>query len=342
MLKNKAILICILLFLPVIHIGQTVKRDSLYVANWNMENLYDILDDELKNDEEFLPGSDRRWNEARYEDKLNNLVKVINYMNNGCGPDILAMEEVENINVVKGLIYKLRDRDYIVAHRNSPDKRGIDVSLIYDRGVLSIESLDALHVDLPNGNPTRDILHVALVYKKNKERMHIYVNHWPSRTGGEQKSNASRVAAAIVLKNNLDSLAIKSPGENIIILGDFNDEPGNESVEKVLGARDFNCSGKQKNVLLNLAYKKYNNKEGSYLFGSKFNMLDQIIISRALLDGKKMEYDCNSFSVIKPEFMIFREGRRKGGPIPTYEGKNYIGGFSDHFPVGAKFFLKGR
>lgn len=331
-----------IVILPIVHLSQTVKRDSFYVANWNLENLYDTVNDTLKNDEEFLPESRKQWNDARYEDKLNNLVKVINYMNNGCGPDILAMEEVENINVVKRLIYKMRDRDYIVVHRNSPDRRGIDVALLYDRNIFSINSVAALHVELPNGNPTRDILHVVLIYKKNKEKVHLYVNHWPSRIGGKEKSNINRVTAANVLKRSLDTLQQTSPGSNVIIIGDLNDEPNNESIETVLGAKDFECVKQPKNIFLNLAYKKYKSEEGSYLYGGKFDMLDQIIISSTFFDGNKFEYECNSFSVIKPEFIVSKDGKRKGGAIPTYEGAKYIGGFSDHFPVGAKFIFKGK
>ena len=110
----------------------------------------------------------------------------------------------------------------------------------------------------------------------------------------------------------------------------------------VLGAKDFECAKQPKNILLNLAYKKFNNKEGSYLYNGKFDMIDQIIISSTFLDGKKSEYECNSFNVLKPSFMVFEKGNRKGGAIPTFKGTEYIGGFSDHFPVGAKFIIKGR
>jgi len=330
----------LILFLPSISNCQNVQRDSFYVANWNLENLYDIINDPIKDDKEFLPDSPRQWNEDKYEHKLTNLAKVINYMNNGCGPDILAVEEVENINVLKRLIYKLRDRDYIVAHRDSPDARGIDVGLLYDRSIFEIDSLAAIHVELPDHNPTRDILHVILIHKKSEEKIHVFVNHWPSRRGGEQKSNINRVSAAEVLRSSLDTLASTSPSSNVIILGDFNDEPNNESIEQYLGAKDFNCGSETNLTFVNLAYKKFLNNEGSYLFDKKFDMIDQIIISATFLDGKHLEYECNSFDVIKPSFMISQEGNRKGGAIPTFNGNIYVGGYSDHYPVGAKFRVK--
>ena len=328
--------------IPFISNCQTAQKDSFYVANWNLENLFDTIDDSVKNDKQFLPDSPHQWNDEKYEQKLTNLAKVINYMNNGCGPDILAVEEAENINVLKRLIYKLRDRDYMIAHRDSPDARGIDVGLLYDRSIFDIDSLASIHVELPNHNPTRDILHVVLIHKKSKEKVHVYVNHWPSRRGGEQKSNINRISASEVLKRSLDTLASSAPKSKVIILGDFNDEPNNESVEHFLDAKDFNCDSTSNSFLVNLAYKKFSNKEGSYLFGGKFDMIDQIIISSTFLDGKLLEYDCNSFDVIKPPFMISKSGNRKRGGIPTFNGNIYVGGYSDHYPVGAKFRVKGK
>ncbi|MFA7228352.1 MAG: endonuclease/exonuclease/phosphatase family protein [Melioribacteraceae bacterium] len=322
--------------------AQSTKPDSFFVATWNVENFYDTINDTLINDEEFLPESAKNWNDEKYEQKIDNLVKVINYMNNGCGPDILALEEVENINVIKRLIYKMRDRDYIVIHRDSPDLRGIDAAMIYDRNVFMIDSVEAVPVALPGGNPTRDILYASLIHKKSKEKIHFFINHWPSRRGGEEKSNINRLTAASVLKNELDTLKQIEKNSNIIILGDFNDEPDNESIAKILGAGDFECNNISGNSLLNLSFKTFLGKQGSYLYGGNFDMIDQIIVSSSFLDGFQIEYQCNSFEVIKPQFMIFEKGRRAGGALPTFEGSNYIGGFSDHFPIGAKFILKGK
>lgn len=172
--------------------------DSLYIASWNVENLFDTIDDPNKNDSEFLPTSAKEWDFAKLDFKLHNLAQVINYMNNGKGPDILGLQEVENISVVKRLIYKLNERDYIVAHRESPDERGIDASLIYDRKVLDIISVDTLLVKLPTNYNTRHILHVTLKHKITNVSLHVFVNHWPSRRGGEVKSEPNREAAAKV------------------------------------------------------------------------------------------------------------------------------------------------
>ena len=316
--------------------------DAVFIASWNVENLFDTDDDPKTNDVEFTPESKKQWTEDRLEHKLNNLTKVINYMNDGCGPDIIGFEEVENINVLKRLSYKMPDRDYIICHRDSPDRRGIDASLIYDRNVFDIVDLVPIHVKIPTGYPTRDILHVTLLHKKSKTKLHVFVNHWPSRSGGEEKSEPNRIAVAKYLRAVVDSLMKRNSDRQIICIGDFNDEPNNQSIEKILKADDFDCSPKKykNSQLLNLAYEDFNEGIGSYLYKTDWNMIDQIIISNGLFDGKNLEYKCGSFEVVKPEFMQEKEGKRTGAPKPTYEGNKYIGGYSDHFPVGAKLYFR--
>ncbi len=331
--------IILYLLLPITGICQTGNNiDSFYVANWNIENLFDTSDDPTINDSEFLPESNRQWTDDRLLTKIKNLSKVINYMNNGCGPDILGFQEVENINVLKLLIYQFRDRDYIIVHRDSPDERGIDVALIYDRNTFDIHSVDTVQVELPTRYKTRLILHVGLIHKESNSIIHFFVNHWPSRRGGETKSEANRFAAASALRRKVDSLF--SVNENrIIIVGDFNDEPGNRSIKNVLAANKIDCDDmNESNKLSNAAFTKFEQGEGSYRFGSDWNMLDQIIISSRFITDKKLKYDCDSFEIIKPDFIIAKEGEKKGSILPTYSGTKYYGGYSDHFPVGTKFF----
>ena len=245
-IPEKLKLVLVLMFVPILAFCQHIKRDSIYVANWNLENLFDTENDTLKNDEEFLPGTKKDWNVSRFDQKLNHLAQVINYMNDGCGPDILSVEEVENIMVMKKLTYILNSRDYVACHRESPDERGIDVGLFYDRNVFMADSIANLHVEIPDNRPTRDILHVILTHKKSGKKINIYVNHWPSRRGGETKSEPNRVAAAEVLKSSLDTLFRTSPKSEVIIIGDFNDNPDNESIVETLGAKGYNCNDNKK------------------------------------------------------------------------------------------------
>jgi hypothetical protein len=339
----RSIFICLLIIPITTSCQQIEKENSFYVASWNFENLFDTFDDPYINDSEFLPESEKAWTEDKFQQKLSNLAKVINYMNDGCGPDILGMIEVENINVLKWLIYKFKDRDYIIVHRDSPDQRGIDNALIYDRTFFGIVAVDTIRVNIPTGTPTRYILHTILKHLKTDQSIHFFVNHWPSRSGGEVKSEPNRIAAAETLKRRIDEVKANEENARIIIMGDFNDDPNNKSVESVLEAKNFDCDDQfNNNEILNLSYKKFTEGEGSYLYGAKWNMLDQIMISSSLLNGKDVQYACGSFEIIKPEFIIIQEGDRKGSPLRTYAGSRYLGGYSDHFPVGARFIYSGE
>ncbi|MDP2038507.1 MAG: hypothetical protein Q8L04_14085 [Ignavibacteria bacterium] len=334
-------LLALLIFIPQILYCQTEKKETLYFAQFNIENLFDAIDDPATDDAEFLPESDKFWTEGKVNVKLNNLAKVINFMNKGKGPDVLSIEEVENFNMMKRLCYALKDREYIPAHRESKDARGIDVGLLYDRKVFEIEDLKTIEVILPTRYPTRDILHVTLKHKASGEIIHFYVNHWPSRSGGKEKSAPNRKAAGKTLRFELDDLFEQEPNANVVLLGDFNDEPMDQSLYRMLKAEDFSCREEHEaNSLLNLSYKKAEQEDGSYLYAKNWDMIDQIIISSALNDGKKLEYECDSYEILKPDFMIIQSGDRAGGALPTYMGSKYIGGFSDHFPVGARFYIK--
>ena len=180
------------------------KENSFYVASWNVENLFDTFDDPYINDSEFLPESNKEWTEDKFQKKLSNLAKVINYMNDGCGPDILGLVEIENVNVLKWLVYKFKDRDYVIVHRDSPDERGIDAALVYDRKIFGIVAIDTIRVEIPTGTPTRYILHATLRHLNSNSIIHYFVNHWPSRMGGEVKSEPNRISAAKTLRREID------------------------------------------------------------------------------------------------------------------------------------------
>ncbi len=336
------ILFC-LFFTASASFAQKAISDTFYVAQWNIENLFDTKDDPLINDSEFLPESNKNWTEERLTQKLNNLAKVINYLNNGIGPDLICLEEIENMDVLKHLAHRLKDKEYILVHRDSPDARGIDVAMLYNRALFDIVDLFMLKVELPTKYNTRDIMHAIFKVKMNGELIHVFGNHWPSRSGGREKSEPNRFAAAEVLRKSVDSVLAKDANANIIALGDFNDEPTDLSLTKYLGAINFECNKNYEgNNLLNLGYKMTVNSEGSYLYYGEWDMIDQIIISKGLINEKGMEYICDSYHVVMPDFMIIKEGNRKGGALPTYMGSKFSEGYSDHFPVGAKFIIRDK
>ncbi len=313
--------------------------DSFYLASWNVENLFDTEDDPAIDDEEFLPLSRKQWNGHKLSQKIENLKKVIEFMNNQNSPDILGVQEVENFGILERLKNQLT-RNYEIAYAESPDNRGIDNGLLYDKEKFEYVSHQGLEVQLPDDWPTRLILEVQLKHISGEE-FYIFVNHWPSRSGGLERSEPNRIAAAQSLKKRVDELVLTDEKINIVIIGDFNDEPNNVSIVEDLETADFFC-GENLNTsfkLFNLATNVFLNGEGTYLYRGDWNMLDQIIVSRGLLDNEKFEFVCGSFEIIKPEFMVTKEGNYKGASIPTFGGRSYLGGYSDHFPVGAKFKL---
>ena len=299
----------------------------LYVASWNLENLFDTFDDTDKNDEDFLPDGYKKWTDERLEVKYENLSKVIRFMNDGKGPDILAVQEVEHKSLLKNLLLKhFRDDNYKIAYAESPDKRGIDNGLIYNADKFEFVSQKELEVVLPSKYPTRLILWVKLKYQT--EIINVFVNHWPSRRGGQEKSEPNRVAAAKILRKAVDEIKNSSEDENIIILGDFNDEPENKSVNDVLNV-------KNDEYLTNLSFFDYKDGLGTYRYRGNWNMLDQIIVNNSLLTGNFVTAEA-SFKVLKPEFIVQKEGNYKGTALPTYGGRKYLGGYSDHYPVSIK------
>lgn len=331
------ILIPLLLLISSSSSNQTT---TFYVSSWNMENLFDLIDDPEKNDSEWLEGESKKWSDERLAIKMENLAKVIKYMNNNTGPDLLGFQEVEHQHLIDSLIsIHLTDKNYSVAYSESPDKRGIDNGIIYNDDKFDLIDIKSHEVILQDEYPTRYILEASFSIM-GEGKIHLFVNHWPSRWGGQEKSEPNRIAAAEMLISAVQTIYSSNDEAHIIILGDFNDDPDNKSVKDVLGAANFDCSAENfeyESLLYNISYRTFEKGEGSYLYRGNWNMLDQIIISSSLTKNGNFYYDCASFKVIRPEFMITKEGRYKESAIPTYGGKNYLGGFSDHYPVGAGF-----
>jgi len=342
MKKLLFVFIIILIIQPGIVLPQSYK-DTIAIGFWNVENLFDTTDDANQDDEEFLPTGNKEWTSERLDTKLYNLSRVIRSMNNGNGPDILGVCEVEHQAPLDNLVLKFfHDKNYKVAYKESPDGRGIDNGLIYNADLFSLLSVKGDTVRLDDGYPTRLILNVNLLTKE-KDTLIIYVNHWPSRRGGQAESEKNRVKAAETLRHSIDKNFERNARSKIIIVGDFNDEPGNVSLLQGLSAVPFYCDStgyiESYSELYNLAYPAFADGIGSYKYRDDWNMLDQIIISGALIDSESIHYVCNSFEVYKPLMMVTRSGNYEGAPFPAYGGSRYLGGYSDHYPVVTKFIL---
>ncbi|MCF6269526.1 MAG: endonuclease/exonuclease/phosphatase family protein [Melioribacteraceae bacterium] len=316
------------------------ENDTLYIASWNMENLFDAIDDPDKRDEEFLPDGKKEWTNEKIDLKIKNQARVIEWMNNGRGPDLLGIQEVEHQHLIDTLLQRyFPNKNYKVAYKETPDKRGIDNGLIYNGDKFELIDINPIEVELPSKYPTRYILEVHLK-NINGEEVYVFVNHWPSRSGGEERSKPNRIKAASVLRDVIDILYKKNDKLNIVIIGDFNDNPNNVSIARYLWTHPYTCSTKAEPMrLYNLSYSEFISGNGTYLYRGNWNMLDQIIVSNEIVEDGRIKYICNSFELIKPDFMITQSGKYKGAATPTFGGRKYIAGFSDHIPVGAKFIF---
>ncbi|MFV0365431.1 MAG: endonuclease/exonuclease/phosphatase family protein [Mangrovibacterium sp.] len=324
-----------LLFLVGLFAFFSCKESSntpIIVVNYNVENLFDTINDPEINDEEFTPDSKKEWNEDRYAKKLSNIAQVLASIDTCKLPAVIGLEEIENRKVLEDLIADsaLLAANYQIAHQDSPDKRGIDVALLYNPEVFKYIEFEVLPVALEF--PTRDILHVKGEIKG--ETFHIYVNHWPSRIGGTEETEKYRIVAANALQASIVNESAQDKDANIIILGDMNDEPSNNSISKVLDANTPNSDAR----LVNLMYEKHLNKEGSYNFRGNWNMLDNMIVSRSLLDKNGLQVVESTGYIHRLPFFEFTNNHGEVSPSRTYGGPNYYGGVSDHFPV--YFILK--
>ncbi|MCK6639311.1 MAG: endonuclease/exonuclease/phosphatase family protein [Bacteroidia bacterium] len=301
-------------------------QKDVRVGFWNVENLYDTIDDPSVKDEEFLPSAKNAWTSARYKTKQKNTAQVIAAMN----PDILGMAEVENRRVLNDLVKQpaLKKQKYGIVHYDSPDQRGIDVALIYKTKVFTVLSSASVKTQQPSDTllPTRNILVVRGVINK-KDTVTILVNHWPSRRGGKDDSEQRRVFAAATVRYIVDSLNRLYPNGEIVSLGDFNDEPTDVSIQSLTATGQM-----VEPLFANLMDTIDAKGEGTHYYKKEKSCLDQIMVSPALLE-KKTYYVCCAM-IFKPEW-IFAEVYKGDGLSPkrTWAGSRYIGGYSDHLPV---------
>ncbi len=312
------------------------KQPVFRIMFYNVENLFDTIDDPLTNDADFLPDSRIAWNTERYDLKLAHTGKVIAAVGDGNYPAIVGMAEVENRRVLEDLLKtnELSASKYEIIQKDSPDERGIDCAMLYRKGFFKPTSIRTIPVIFPfaKDDHTRDILYVKGKTKlSKKETLHIFVNHWPSRYGGQATSNPLRLFTAQLLKNVTDSILSVNPDARIIIMGDLNDEPGDQSVRSGLHA--LPVEGKIKPYsLYNLMYKEYEDGEGT-LYYKDWDMFDQFIVSSALLNASKgIEVSKNKGNIFNPEWLMFKSKDGTLRPNRT-AAKDYYGGYSDHLPV---------
>jgi hypothetical protein len=310
---------------------------SFHIMFYNTENFFDTYNDSLTDDDEFTPQGNRHWTYKKYTAKLNNIYKVI--ASTGMEPpQIIGMCEVENYKVIRDLIEKtpLLKFNYKIIHKDSPDPRGIDIAMIYRPDLFRPLKKEFIRIIFPFdlARKTRDILFVKGI--ANKDTLNIFFNHWPSRSGGEEKSEPYRIYVAGVLKSKTDSLIKVNPHAKIVIMGDFNDEPDNKSIMEGLNACiciENSCHSN----LINLSGCLLNSRNtlGTYKFHGRWNILDQVIVTTSLISNKQGFFATpHDVIILNTPFLLKPDKSETGSaPFRTYNGFKYAGGYSDHLPV---------
>ncbi len=307
------------------------KQTNKYtIAFYNLENLFDTKDDPNTLDNDFLPGSEKQWNRKRYEKKISKLgtaISNIGFLKSRKSPVLLGVAEVENLKVLEDLVTSkhLKQKEYGIVHYDSPDERGIDVALLYQKQYFEV--IDSKTIPLLVNNEggirdyTRDILWVTGFL--NNEKIHVLVNHWPSRRDGAELTSYKRVIAAEKNREIMDQITTENPEAKIIVMGDFNDDPYSESVKEHLVQHD----------LFNPMERLLTRYRGTTNYKSQWNLFDQIIFSHSFHKYEKGKHSFSDASIFDEDFLKIYKGRYKGNPFRTYAGKKYTGGYSDHFPV---------
>lgn len=285
---------------------------------YNVENLFDTINDPTIDDEEFLPQAENKWNATRYQEKITHINEVMDLM----GKNLLALGtcEIENASVLRDVIRHnpKRAKKWGVVHYNSIDARGIDVGLLYDSTKLHLVASGFLRFPLATNTEgaTRDILWAK--FTRRKDTLFIMVNHWPSRRGGEETSEPNRLEAARNARLFIDSLEKNNPSYSLVFMGDLNDYPSNRAPQLV---------GEKLTPMITTESGKFG---GSYFYKGQWDILDHIMVSPSLASGRKPKAGLGT--IYSPDFLL-EEYKGNTVPFRTYGGRNYLGGYSDHLPV---------
>jgi len=302
------------------------------IAFYNLENLFDIKDDKLTNDNDFLPMSAKKWTYKRYSNKLRKLsfaISNIGLKETDKHPAIIGLAEVENDTVIKDLIDSkhLSECNYSFVHFDSLDERGIDVALLYDTTCFKVTNSNTYSIQLTNeeGEPdyTRDILLVTGLLEE--EEINVIVNHWSSRREGANETEDKRLAASNKVIEIINELKMTNENAKIIVIGDFNDDPTNESIQNLVKNQD----------LYNPMISLFSYSRGSTSHDYKWNLFDQIMFTKNFFETKPNTFSYVEANIFDDDFLKLFNGKYKGKPFRTYIGKKYQGGYSDHFPVYA-------
>ena len=331
----------ILIVISINSIAQEKRNFKIHtIAFYNVENLFDTINDVNKNDEA-SPIMEIKFNRSEiYNKKVNNMARVIADIGTDLvkkSPSIVGLCEVENRSVIEDLLKdkNLKDKNYEIIHYDSPDERGIDVAMIYNEDVFKITSTKSHELIIYDNksskrNYTRDQLVVSGLLEG--ELIHLIVNHWPSRSGGEERSRAGRMAAAELNKKIIDSLQGKYKDAKIITMGDFNDDPHDDSMKKILNAKKHIKDVEENGIYNPMETILSDQGIGTNAYRDVWQLFDQILVSKPFLDKNYDSYQFYKAGVFNKSYLINKSGRYKGYPFRSFSWGSFTGGYSDHLP----------
>ncbi len=348
MKKTSILVLLLMLFSCIVYAKKPQKATNNAAANYrvsciafyNLENLFDTINDPLVNDEEYLPDGGMRWTALKYTHKVRNMAYALSEIGKDLDPRgaaVIGVSEIENRGVMEAVAADpvWGNRKMSIVHYDSPDRRGVDVGLFYNPSLFMVTNTASYRLIMESDPDfrTRDQLLVSGYLKEMGEKIHIIVNHWPSRYGGEVASRPKRAAAAELTKHIVDSLYLKEPKAKIIIMGDLNDDPFNIPCAEILGAKRTR-EEVEKQGLYNTMWQLLDRGIGTLYYNGSWNLFDQIIISEPLLNADPAK----ELSFLKPQifnkdFLTIQEGKDKGAPKRTHKSGVWLDGYSDHYPT---------
>jgi hypothetical protein len=320
--------------------GQNKQAEGYRVVFYNVENLFDPFDDPATNDGEFTPGGKCHWTMSKLDHKVMMVYRAIISASEGHFPDIIGLAEIENLWILEYLIKKtpLKEGNYGIVHKESPDPRGIDVALLYRKETIVPVDYNFIpvHGKSQSSFSSRDILHFKA--KFNNETINFFVNHWPSRSGGYMETLGKRNIAARIVRQTIDSLLIKNPKSKLLRMGDCNATPDEDCFVKILKAT-LQPAPSNSSQLVNLSQLWKKNVTGTIRTKGHWEIFDQFICSDNLLHGNGLQISTSKTSICTEDFLMEDDVRYLGKkPFRTYLGPVYHGGVSDHLPISTLLF----
>jgi predicted extracellular nuclease len=326
----------ILIYLQLFAAPMARAQEQVAVAFYNLENFFNPEDNPETNDEDFTPQGNHRYTEEIFRQKTDNMARVLSQLGTSLVPQgaaLIGVCEIEDDRVLQSLISHpdLSGRRYRFIRFDGPDKRGVNVGLLYQSKLFKVLQAKSVPVDLrpAGGGYTRDVLWVTGMLQQ--DTLDVLVNHWPSRSGGEAASAPKRAIAAETVRNLVSEIRSKRPNAAIIVMGDLNDDPVSTSVARVLGATGDKKRAKGDH-LYNPWLSFYEQGYGTLCHADHWNLFDQILLSGNLIDINNA-WVFSGAEVFSRDFLKTKFGKYRGYPHRSFNGNRWINGYSDHFPT---------